>query len=343
MCIWNVDFSWESFQNFNGAFDELRIVGVPWEREAFLQKSLEIKHALDKSAAMPTEIRFAVQQMAQKDPIDLAKQRLEFFKFWNKRARELVPDEEELRKSMDPLVSHAVRQKRLLLLFKEMLGFYKYPDQEVVSELIAGADLVGEVPVTDMLPTKFTPALLTEQALAAQSGLRRALVEVDFKGARDEDRCRGSSLLVKTFDLASAYRQVGLSEKGRKFAYIRVFNPESKCWAYFQARVLPFGAVKRVHFSWLRLARAVWWLGVVACALVWSSFFDDCIVFSSTPAFARSTDLTAIAYSSCLEGTLRKKGESSNLSVNCVKHLEFFSTWKLQAEVSVLSRTLNQG
>lgn len=57
--------------------------------------------------------------------------------------------------------------------------------------------------------------------------------------------------------------------------------------------MLRFGAIKSVH-SFLRLARAIWWLGVVGCCLFWSSFFDDYIVFSPPP-LARSSELSAIA------------------------------------------------
>lgn len=32
-------------------------------------------------------------------------------------------------------------------------------------------------------------------------------------------------LLARTFDLSSAYRQVGLNEAGRRVAFIRVFDP----------------------------------------------------------------------------------------------------------------------
>ena len=42
-----------------------------------------------------------------------------------------------------------------------------------------------------------------------------------------EDQQTSSELLVKTFDLASAYRQVGLSKDGRKVSFIRVKNPSA--------------------------------------------------------------------------------------------------------------------
>ena len=50
-----------------------------------------------------------------------------------------------------------------------------------------------------------------------------------------------SKLLARTFDLSSAYRQVGLSRQGREVSYIRVYNPDEDCMMVFQALVLPFG------------------------------------------------------------------------------------------------------
>lgn len=102
-----------------------------------------------------------------------------------------------------------------------------------------------------------------------------------------------TELVVRTFDLSSAYRQIALNEEGRSVAYIRVFNPETGRWSLFQILVLPFGAIRSVHV-FLRVARAIWWLGVVGCTIPWSSFFDDYIVFS-VPALAKSTELLVAA------------------------------------------------
>ena len=256
-----------------------------------------------------------------------------------------------------------------------------------------GLHLLGEVQQTGMLPLKFTPALLTEDALVTHSKLRRSLIEKDCPSAGDaeidqevwnqtlaecekgwlvgplssdqvplsapvskrfglrqkhkvrliddysessvnstvtvfesptlhtvdiacaaiacwfgdcEDQHKCPELLVKTFDLASAYRQVGLSKDGRKVSFIRVKNPETGKWAFFQAQVLPFGAIKSVH-SFLRLARALWWIGTTACLLAWSSFFDDYILLS-TPALSRSSELTASALFALLGWDCAREG-----------------------------------
>ena len=293
---------------------------------------------------------------------------------------------------MDPTVELAVKGKRIAL-FADMLEFYNYPDKGVVEELRVGATLTGKVAQTEMLPFKFTPAVLTEEALKVQSELRRASLLLEPKGSGDpevdmevwrqtlEERDKGwltgpipienvandspiskrfglrqkhkirliddfsessvnstvtvyetpvlhtvdvacaaimhwfscsrgsgvsATLFARTFDLSSAYRQVGLNRAGRDVAFIRVFDPTDGTWKIFQAQVLPFGAIKSVH-SFLRLARAIWWLGVVGCCLFWSSFFDDYIVFSPPP-LSRNSELSAIALFKLLGWVFTEEG-----------------------------------
>ena len=390
--IWKVDFAWESFAAFECVFDGFKIFGVQWEPTEFVAEALRVTHPMDGVKALPDELRFAVGRIASLSPAEIARKRTDFFVYWHQRARELKSKEDEIRASMDPVVSHAVERKKLAL-FAEMLEFYRYPDKDVIDELVKGASLVGEVAITNMLPVKFTPALLTESSLRRQSAMRRPQVERDCKSSGDPEvdlevwqqtmqecekgwlagpfpasevpldapvskrfglkqkhkvrliddfsessvnqtvtvhesptlrtvdvaaaslaywfQCKGTSkgatsLHVRTFDLSSAYRQIALCAEGRKYAYIRVFNPNTKQWSYFQALVLPFGAVKSVH-SFLRLARSIWWLGSVACLLMWTSFYDDYIVFSP-PELARSSEMTASALFELLGWDFAKEG-----------------------------------
>ena len=129
--------------------------------------------------------------------------------------------------------------------------------------------------------------------------------------------------MARTFDLSSAYRQVGLNKLGRDVSYIRVYNPEEGCMVVFQVQVLPFVAIKSVH-SFLRLARAIWWPGTVGCNLLWSSFFDDYIVFSP-PALARSSELSAIALFKLLGWLLLTMVvENASLLTAFARHLVFY-------------------
>ena len=102
------------------------------------------------------------------------------------------------------------------------------------------------------------------------------------------------ALCTRTYDLTSAYRQIGLNEHGRRYSYLRVYDPNDRCVKVFQATVLPFGAVRSVH-TFLRCARALWWLGVVGCHFMWTSFYDDFIAFTK-PSLVNSTQLAITAF-----------------------------------------------
>ena len=118
---------------------------------------------------------------------------------------------------------------------------------------------------------------------------------------------RDPKLQVRTFDLASAYRQVALSNGGQLFACIRVFNPEKKRLQFFRSKVLPFGAVRSVH-AFLRLARAMWWIGVVGCRLMWTFFYDDLFRLAA-PRLFQSTEMTISALFKLLGWIFAEEGE----------------------------------
>ncbi len=240
----------------------------------------------------------------------------------------------------------------------------EYPDAGVVDELQNGVELTGSVPVTGMLPGKFTPALLSDETLSLRSSLTRdascacssgdaeiddgvweqTLEEVsagwlegpistcdvdpsepisrrfgirqgnkirpidDFSASgvnraasscesprlhsvdvlaallsdwfsKSRDKKVDSEILARTFDLKSAYRQIGLSPQGRRKACLSVYDPRDKCSKLFRLRVLPFGAVRSVH-SFLRLSRALWFVGARGLNIMWTNFYDDFVVIS---------------------------------------------------------------
>ena len=96
--------------------------------------------------------------------------------------------------------------------------------------------------------------------------------------------------LGKTFDLASAYRQLGVAPGSYWVSYIAVFNPSTKSPQVFAMRALPFGASRSVY-GFLRVAHSLWWLGCKALSLAWSNFFDDFITF----ARQQETEMVSVA------------------------------------------------
>lgn len=87
---------------------------------------MQVRHPMDRATALPTELRFAVKQLTTLKPWEVAQRRVDFFKFWNKRAMELETEEAALRATMDPLVSQAVAGKKLVL-FKADLAVLQLP------------------------------------------------------------------------------------------------------------------------------------------------------------------------------------------------------------------------
>ena len=92
----------------------------------------------------------------------------------------------------------------------------------------------------------------------------------------------------KTFDLKSAYRQLGIAEDSLPFSYIVCFNPHTRRPEIFQMLAAPFGASRSV-FSFLRISKCIWWIGCKCLKVCWSNFYDDYITLS-TSAGASNTE-----------------------------------------------------
>ena len=374
-------------------FDQLVLLGVQWKPEEFVEQALASRHPLDLELAVPTVLRRALHEASSCTDVEIAKKRLLYLRRWKQRAKALASDEAELKASMDPQFRAAVESKKILL-FEEMLREAEYEDLSVVDELRLGAQLIGEVETTGMLPQRFSPAILSEKMLGEQAKLSRPKFAVQGLAAQDKDvdasvweqtlqevnegwlvgplelkdvpvdspisrrfgirqgtkiRCiddfsasnvndavtvsespvlhtvdvcaalmlqfmkslvhhgHKSELLSRTFDLTSACRQVPLRLESRKHSYIAVREPASGNWKFFGGRVLPFGAVRSVH-SFLRLSRAVWFLGCVGLSIPWTSFYDDFVVFS-TPNLSRSTELSVVALFKLLGWAFAESGK----------------------------------
>ena len=103
-----------------------------------------------------------------------------------------------------------------------------------------------------------------------------------------ELRAKGlpTSLLGRSFDLKSAYRQLAVSDKSLKWARLAVFSPADKQTHCFQQYSLPFGARSSV-VAFLRCARMLQWLALKLDIIV-TCYFDDYVCISG-PSLASNT------------------------------------------------------
>ena len=92
------------------------------------------------------------------------------------------------------------------------------------------------------------------------------------------DNGKNPAILGRSFDLKSAYRQLGVSTGSLRWSRIAVFNPVAGETQAFQQFSLPFGAKSSV-VGFLRCARLLQWLGL-RLGLVISCYFDDYVCLS---------------------------------------------------------------
>ena len=100
----------------------------------------------------------------------------------------------------------------------------------------------------------------------------------------------GSStgLCARTLDLSAAYRQLAIAKSSLSFAYIAVFNPESRKAEVFQQMSLPFGARASVN-AFIRASKFLQWVACECLLLPVTAYFDDFVVVS-TPALCKSSE-----------------------------------------------------
>lgn len=99
---------------------QLRIHGIYWSEDEFLQIAVGAKHPLDVELAVPRELRDALVFNLQNSDHAVAIHRAKFLAHWIDRAKQLASEEKNLKDSMEPHVAETVSGKRILL-FKKML------------------------------------------------------------------------------------------------------------------------------------------------------------------------------------------------------------------------------
>jgi len=88
------------------------------------------------------------------------------------------------------------------------------------------------------------------------------------------------NLVAKCWDLASAYKQIPLSDSAYESdSYIVIFNPITKKPEVYKQAVLPFGSIASVT-AFLRCAMGIWHVGSCLLKFTWTSYFDDFLSLS---------------------------------------------------------------
>ena len=93
------------------------------------------------------------------------------------------------------------------------------------------------------------------------------------------ERQLDSSLVAKTYDLKSAYRQIPIRESHLKYAHFSIFNHETEQAEVYQMLTLPFGATHSVY-CFLRLAKMLHLIAARGLFVMNTNFYDDFVLVS---------------------------------------------------------------
>ena len=134
-----------------------------WGHE-FVRDAAAAGHPIGKDAMLPLALSKAIHYVSSKSQHEVAIDRHHTLSHWLGRAKALIGEEKAFHDSLASGVQSILMPKRLLL-WREMLLHYDFPDLSVFDEVVNGTDLVGAVPATPYFDASFKPAKMTVKEL----------------------------------------------------------------------------------------------------------------------------------------------------------------------------------
>ena len=119
--------------------------GVYRSCDACVEAAVKAGHPVSKANRLPEVLQEAVDAISSQSAFQLAKERHATLSHWLNRARALSSAELGLHSEFPEALGKILAPKRLLL-WKEMLIHYGYPDVAVFDEVVAGIHLAGAAP-----------------------------------------------------------------------------------------------------------------------------------------------------------------------------------------------------
>ena len=169
-----------------GEFEFVSAWGIPRSPEEFVKAAVNAGHPCRNDFMLPPPLASAIDRNASESSESLARSRAVFFKKWIARSKELEDSEAAFKKSMAPHVSSILAPKKLLL-WKELMEEYGYPDKEVFDEVTQGILLTGATPITGAFPPVFKPPTRSASDLCEWGPSLRAKILDRVRPQGEED------------------------------------------------------------------------------------------------------------------------------------------------------------
>ena len=171
---------------------------MPWDPLEFARKPCDIGHPQNIVLGLSTEVQVAVKKVASLSAEQIVLIRGRWFDKYVKEAKELESENRKTLRNMPPQMLEVMKTKRLSLMLN-ILFYHGYPDVQIVDDMAAGFELVGEAPSSNgILPPKFTPADLHVDELSAGAAMAREACRLSTKSSGCEET--DSALWLKTLE-----------------------------------------------------------------------------------------------------------------------------------------------
>ncbi|CAE7214389.1 unnamed protein product, partial [Symbiodinium sp. CCMP2456] len=160
--------------------------GLPRSPEEFVKAAVAAGHPCRNDFVLPAALSGAIERNATESSESLARSRAMFFKKWAARSIELEGAERAFKESLAPHVSQSLAPKKLLL-WKELMEAFEYPDVDVFNEVTQGVLLTGPTPVTGIFPPVFWPPNRSDKDLSVWAPELRERILDRVRPQGDED------------------------------------------------------------------------------------------------------------------------------------------------------------
>ena len=170
----------------NSPLNNVLHFGVYRSGAQFVAAAAIAGHPAGGEARLPNALSEAIHFVSCHSVHEVAQHRLSTLKFWLARGKSLAAAEKDLHDSLHPSIKGILAPKRLLL-WKEMLAFYHYPDLAVFDEVVSGVCLSGPAPTVPFFEPSFKPAKITEGELASSARASRVALLASVRSSGDPE------------------------------------------------------------------------------------------------------------------------------------------------------------
>lgn len=150
----------------------LCIFGIFHTDEEFVSLARSLWHPFDLAVHMPDSMLRCLFLQLTLSPSELVRHRINMLKYWTDLARELGPNEADLRSKMHPDVKRVLGPKRLNLM-QRIASDMQWPDTELFKEMAEGFRIVGNATKSNVFKPGLKAATKSEEQLMKDSAFMR--------------------------------------------------------------------------------------------------------------------------------------------------------------------------